>query len=126
MIYGVGMDIVQVSRLEQGLRRFGERLARRILADCEWGDFESAKHKPYFLAKHFAAKEAMAKALGTGFRDGVSLRQIGVRHDDKGRPFLTCEGRARQCLEYHGISHSHLSLTDERDYAAAVVILERG
>ncbi len=125
MIYGIGVDLVRVSRIRDGLDRFGERYARRILTENELPDFQRSSRPAYFLAKRFAAKEAAAKAFGTGFRSGLSLRHIGVGHDKLGRPYLECSGRAAQMLEEFGIAASHLSLTDEQDYALAFVTLVR-
>ena len=123
MIYGIGVDLVRVSRIQAGLDRFGERFARRILAADEVADFQRSSRQAYFLAKRFAAKEAAAKAFGTGFRDGLSLRHIGVAHDKLGRPYLEYSGRASQLLEEFNISASYLSLSDEQDHALAFVTL---
>ena len=123
MIYGVGVDMVKVSRIRAGLDRFGDRFARRILSSSEFEDFQRAGRRASFLAKRFAAKEAVAKALGTGFRDGLTLRQISVEHDSLGKPQLRYSGRASELLEANGIGDSHLSITDEDDHALAFVAL---
>ena len=125
MIHGSGTDIVQVSRLRDSLQRFGERFARRILAEPEWPRYRSAGQPEHFLAKRFAAKEAAAKALGTGFRDGVGLRDFIIVNDARGRPGLEFAGRARELVEAFGIGESFLSISDERDYAVAFVTLMR-
>jgi len=125
MIHGVGVDIVHVPRMERNLERFGERFARRILDEIECVDFRAAGSTAHFLAKRFAAKEAFAKALGTGFRDGLSPRQVGVRNDALGRPGFVVSGRARELMAQFSISAAHLSLSDEKDYALASVTLER-
>ncbi|MCW9058926.1 MAG: holo-ACP synthase, partial [Gammaproteobacteria bacterium] len=103
MIHGIGTDIVQVSRIRDCLERFGERFARRILATAEWSRYERAAHPVHFLAKRFAAKEAAAKALGTGFRDGLGLRDFIIVSDVRGRPGLEFQGRARELREELGI-----------------------
>jgi len=123
MIYGIGTDIVQVARMAADLERYGERFARRILTPRELEEFRGCARPPHFLAKRFAAKEAAAKALGTGFRNGLTLRQIGVAHDHYGRPLLEYEGAAEVLRCNLGIRHSHLSLADEEDYAIAFVTL---
>lgn len=126
MIFGIGADIVEVGRMEQNLARYGTRFAKRILTDREYGEFMQSKHPAHFLAKRFAAKEAAAKALGTGFRRGLTLRQIGVTHDDLGRPMLEFDREAEAYRRRCGVSACHLSLSDERRYALAFVTLETG
>ncbi|MFZ5594899.1 MAG: holo-ACP synthase [Pseudomonadota bacterium] len=123
MIFGIGTDIVRVARMDEALARHGSRFAHRILTEEEYREFCLAGRPAHFLAKRFAAKEAAAKAMGTGFRDGMSLRHIGVAHDDKGRPSLVYHGRAEQLRRDLGIGEGRLSLADERDYAVAFVIL---
>lgn len=124
MIYGIGVDIVEVARIRRSLARFGERLARRVLTEHELADYRRARRPEYFLASRFAAKEALSKALGTGFREGIAPRRIGVRHDVRGKPSLVCTGEVRRHLQRHGIAAAHLSLSDEREYAVAYVVLE--
>jgi len=123
-IFGIGTDIVDIGRMRRGLGRHGERFARRILAAEEMEGFHRAGDAAAYLARRFAAKEAAAKAMGTGFRDGLFLRHIAVTHDPLGRPRLNCSGRAAQWMAEHGIAASHLSLSDERDHAVALVVLE--
>lgn len=123
MIVGIGTDLVRVARLEEGLARFGESLARRMLAEAEWAEFLREPRPAHFLAKRFAAKEAVAKALGTGFRYGMKLSDIGVIHDQAGRPGLSYSGVTALRVRERGVSASHISLSDERDYALAFVVL---
>ena len=124
MIFGVGTDIVHVSRMQENLDRYGEKFAQRILSDIEFVEFSQTTRQAHFLAKRFAAKEAMAKALGTGFRDGLHLRHITVSHDDSGRPLLDCIEKAGELLTKFGVTRSHISLSDEAEYAIAFVTLE--
>ncbi|NIR32360.1 MAG: holo-ACP synthase [Gammaproteobacteria bacterium] len=123
MIHGVGIDLVQTSRIAAALERFGERFAQRILTDHEHRRFRQARRRVDFLAKHFAAKEAFMKALGTGLRQGVSWRDIEIRNEPLGRPYLHLTGRVRELLEYYEAGECHLSLCDEGGYAAANVTL---
>ncbi len=123
MIFGIGTDIVRVARIERSLQRFGERFARRILTDSEFTDFHGIARPAHFLAKRFAAKEAAAKAMGTGFRNGLSLRHIGVGHDSNGKPQLEFSGVAAEFLSHHSINSVHISLADEGDHAVAFVTL---
>lgn len=125
MIFGIGTDIVHVPRMEENLSRHGERFAQRILSAEELVEFAQAAMPAKFLAKRFAAKEAAAKALGTGFRDGLALRHIGVRHGPLGEPLLDFRQYAAHLAESLGIRASHVSLSDETEYAAAFVVLER-
>ncbi len=124
MIVGIGTDIVRVARLEAGLARFGVRYAERILDGVEMDEFEAAARKAHFLAKRFAAKEAAAKALGTGFRGAFGLRDIRVAHDALGCPQLVLNAGAQARAAHLGAKTVHLTLSDETDYAVAFVILE--
>lgn len=125
MIFGIGTDIVRIARMEANLQRFGDRFAARILSDEEYRDYLASNQRACLLAKRFAAKEAAAKAFGTGFSDGLALRDIGVGHDDRGRPVLCYSGRAEELCREAGICASHLSLSDEDEYAMAFVVLEQ-
>lgn len=124
MIFGIGTDIVRISRMADNLDRHGERFAARILTETEMATFVDSAQPAQFLAKRFAAKEAAAKALGTGFRDGLSLRDIGVENDALGKPVLAFSERAQEMLKKQGIGNAHLSLADEAEYAIAYVLLE--
>lgn len=123
MIYGIGTDIVRIARMEAALARHGERFAHRILAVGEWADFQRAARPAALLAKRFAAKEAAAKAFGTGFSNGLGLRDIAVDHDSHGRPLLSFSAKAAELCRRRGIGRSLISLADERDYAIAFVTL---
>jgi len=125
VIYGIGTDIVQVSRMEENLARHGNRFAERILSDSEYTIFIKHARPAHFLAKRFAAKEAAAKAFGTGFSEGLSLRHIVVVNDDNGRPDLEFIETAKLLEQQFQISASFLSLSDEQDYAVAFVVLEK-
>jgi holo-[acyl-carrier protein] synthase len=124
MISGIGIDIVQVDRVASVYAHYGHKFARRVLATDELRVFEQSSKPVHFLAMRFAAKEAVSKALGTGFRQGVALRLIEVTHNLAGKPSLRLHGAVAELAERQGIYHTHVSLTDERDYAAAVVIFE--
>jgi len=124
VIFGIGTDIVRISRMADNLARYGERFAARILTESEMAIFADSAQQAPFLAKRFAAKEAAAKALGTGFRNGLSLHDISVDNDVLGKPVLAFSGQAQQVLHTQGVGNSHLSLSDEREYAIAYVVLE--
>lgn len=123
MIVGIGTDIVEVERLRRMWVRHGERARDRLLAPLECVDFERATDKGRFLAKRFAAKEAFAKALGTGLRPPVSLNAVAVTHDVQGKPLLAFCGQLENSPQISGL-RTHLSISDEADYALAFVVLE--
>lgn len=123
MIYGIGTDIVHIKRMRDNLDKYENKFARRILTEAEFIEFENKNDKAAFLAKRFAAKEAAAKAMGTGFSDGLSLHHIGVSHDAAGKPILEFLDVAETFISENNIKQAHLSLADERDYAVAFVTL---
>lgn len=125
-IYGIGTDIVRIARMEDDLRRYGERFAQRILAPAELEEYRASRMPARFLAKRFAAKEAAVKALGTGFSQGVSLHHFAVGHEAAGRPYLIYGGEAQRLCREFGIVASHLSIADETEYAVAFVTLMNG
>ncbi len=123
-ILGLGTDIAEIERIEQALSRTGESFAQRILCEEEMAKFAQLKQKGRYLAKRFAAKEAASKALGTGIAKGVSFHDFCVSNDEWGKPVLTLSGAAQQIALSIGVNHVHLSISDERHYAVATVILE--
>lgn len=124
MIFGIGVDIVLLSRIQAAMDRHGEKFAKRILADEEFRVYLTHRKQLNFLAKRFAAKEAFSKALGTGFIDGLSLKHITVLNNELGRPEFTFSGVAQEKLEAFDIQRWHVSLSDERDQVIAFVTLE--
>ncbi len=124
MIVGLGTDLMEIGRIESSLRRFGDRFLRRIFTEGEIR-YCLAKHRPAeSLAARFAAKEAGAKALGTGISHGVSWREIEVRRSPGKAPSLHWHGRAAERARTLGGDHVSLSLTHGREIASAVVVLE--
>jgi holo-[acyl-carrier protein] synthase len=126
VIYGIGIDLVRISRIDAALERHGDRFAERILSAHELAEYAATRHRANFTAKHFAAKEALLKALGTGLRMGIQWRHMEVRNDSLGRPYLVCGERVQELFDERGISASFLSITDEDEYAAAFVTLVCG
>ena len=128
MIHGIGVDLVTVSRVRRVHERFASRFERRVLTDAERAELAALPEgadPARFLAKRYAVKEAAVKALGTGERRGVLLRDFGLSHDALGKPELTVEGVGAELCERARITARHVSLTDELDAVAAFVVLER-
>ncbi len=124
MIFGIGTDIVEVARIEESIAQFGDDFARRILAQREFASYLESQIKPRFLAKRFAAKEAFSKALGTGLRAPATFQNIAVSHDDLGKPVLLLASELQQFLNSKNITKTHISISDEKNLAAAFVVLE--
>jgi holo-[acyl-carrier protein] synthase len=124
MIYGVGTDLIEIRRVDSVLRRFGERFAKRILCEPELKRFRAHRQPVAYLAKRFAAKEAFTKALGTGIHAPANWHGVWVVNLRSGKPVLEFSPPLQKLLQERKIRSSHLSLTDEREIAAATVILE--
>jgi holo-[acyl-carrier protein] synthase len=124
VIFGIGTDIVEYARIESMWSRYGLRFAGRVLSDRESSEYQASSNASRFLAKRFAAKEAFAKAVGSGLRDPVSLRRISITHDGLGKPVLQFDEVLRTYLAQLGISGHHLSISDERNMIVAFVVLE--
>jgi holo-[acyl-carrier protein] synthase len=124
MIFGIGTDIVEVSRIQASIDAFGDSFAARILAESELAAYAQTQQKARFLAKRFAAKEAFSKALGTGLRAPATFQNIAVAHDDLGKPLLLLAAALQTLLDAKNIAHSHISISDEKNLAAAFVVLE--
>lgn len=124
MIYGIGTDIVEVARIEASITQFGDDFAKRILAPSEFPGYQTSKIKARFLAKRFAAKEAFSKALGTGLREPATFQNIAVSHNDLGKPVLLFATELQNYLDSKSIIQAHISISDEKNLAAAFVVLE--
>ena len=128
MIVGIGSDIIDIRRIEKSLERFGERFVRHVFTEIERARAERRAGPAATYAKRFAAKEACAKALGTGMRRGVFWRDMGVVNVRSGQPTLALTGGAATRLaEITPPGHAcvlHLTLSDEPPYAQAFVVIE--
>jgi holo-[acyl-carrier protein] synthase len=124
MIFGIGTDVVAYARIESLHLRYGERFAQRILSSTEMAEYNSHNHPARLLMKRFAAKEALAKAAGSGIRHPLSMTQITVAHDELGKPVFIFGAELGAHFSRLGILRHHLSISDERDVAVAFVILE--
>lgn len=124
-IVGLGTDIVEIARIESVIERTGDSLAKRILTEKEFLQYQQQAKPARFLAKRFAVKEAAAKALGTGIRNGLAFNQFEVTNDELGKPLLHLKGEALKLANSLNATCFHVSITDERHYASATVIIER-
>jgi holo-[acyl-carrier protein] synthase len=124
MIIGLGIDLVKVARIDHSLRRFGARFVERCFTPYEAELCAGRFRPPQAFAMRFAAKEAASKALGLGMR-GLGWREMEMRHDNRGKPYLCFYGRALARMEELKATHSHVSTSDDGEYATAVVIVER-
>ena len=122
MIVGMGIDIVELARIEKSLGRFGLRFAEKILGPEELAGMPD--HPLNYVAGRFAAKEAAVKALGTGFSNGLGLLDVEVLRGPAGQPLLYLHGPARQRAEALGMRAAHVSISHDRSAAVAVVVLE--
>lgn len=125
MIFGIGTDILRVERVAAAWERFGRRFAERLLLPPELAAFEGHKRPVRFLAMHFAAKEAIVKALGTGFAHGVWIRDVGFLPNPWGRPEVIFSPRGRRVADTLGAGEGHVSLTDEAGLVVAVAVMMR-
>ncbi len=123
-VLAIGSDLVSVDRIREVYRRHGERLVRRLLTAPEYQRYARLKDPAGYLARRFAAKEAAAKALGTGIANGVTFRDIEVLNGAAGEPELYLHGAAAARARALGVQRWHLTLSDERDFALAFVLLE--
>jgi holo-[acyl-carrier protein] synthase len=125
MVVGVGTDLIEIERVRQSIERFGERFLARVYSLDEIAYCQRKKSSAESFAARFAAKEAGAKALGTGISRGVGWRELAVRRAPSGQPSLELTGRALEIAQTLGVTRISLSLTHSRELAMAVVVLER-
>jgi holo-[acyl-carrier protein] synthase len=124
MVVGLGTDLIETKRVEESIARFGDRFLERIFTVGEIAYCQRKKNAAESFAARFAAKEAGAKALGTGISRGVTWKEFEVRREASGRPTLHLSGRAAELAEAIGVKRVQLSLTHSRDLALAVVVAE--
>ena len=124
MIVGIGTDVASIERIGQSLERFGERFVNRVLTPAERVRFDRTKAKASHLAKRWAAKEAFAKAIGTGIHAPFTWHSISVGRDAKGKPLVEPDARMAEHLKSMGVTRAHITLTDDAGVAVAFVVLE--
>ncbi len=125
MIYGVGIDLVENSRMDKIVKKWGPKFINRIFSEDEILYCEKHAHSAIHYGARFAAKESFLKALGIGMGMGVKLSDIEVVNDEKGKPSFKLCGEAKIIIKKAKISKIHLSLTHTKNYSMAVVVLEK-
>ena len=125
MIYGIGVDVLEAKRIAKTRQRFGERFIERLLMPEERVQLAKTQRTDRFLAMHFAAKEAIVKAMGTGFAHGIWIRDVGVVQNAWGRPEVVWSARGERLRRKLGIGEGHVTLTDEAGLVVAVAVLLR-
>jgi holo-[acyl-carrier protein] synthase len=124
MIVGTGIDIAEVPRIAESIKRFGDRFLRRVFTEGEIRYCDSKANRVERYAARFAAKEAAMKAIGTGWNHGVAWRDVEVCHMPGGRPTMTFHGKAAEFAAQLGTKHIALSISHTGQFAIAQVILE--
>ncbi len=124
MIFGIGVDVLEAARIKKVHERYGDHFVERLLLPGERAQFELTKRKDRFLAMRFAAKEAIVKAMGTGFAHGRWIRDVGVVQNAWGRPEVVYSQRGEKMRRKLGIGAGHVTLTDEAGLIVAVAVLE--
>ena len=124
MIYGIGTDLVNIDRIKKILSKNRDGFVKRVLSEHEQALFANKADSAAYCAKRFAAKEAFAKALGTGIGKTVSFQDLTVRNNENGKPHFIPSEKLRLYLLKKGINQAHLSISDESQNAVAFVILE--
>ncbi len=121
-INGIGVDIVSVERIEKALARHADSFVKKILTPGEIDEYNAIKYKAAFVAKRFAAKEAVLKALGTGMSNGISFKDIAITHDTNGRPLVQMSDVSERQLELEN-AQVLISISDEDRYAMAYAMV---
>lgn len=125
MIKGIGIDLIDNSRINILHEKYGQVFAKKILSEAEMIEFNQSSSPASYLAKHFASKEALSKALGTGlYRRGISPSKLTVDHDDAGKPFFVKNDSLLEVLKSISASSIFLSISDTNNYSTAMVLVE--
>ena len=123
MIFGIGTDVVKIERIEKTISRFGDRFVSRLLMDEEYAQYQKTKQKVRFVAMRFAGKEAVVKAMGTGFAHGMWIRDVGMLPNKLGQPQIIYSERGEAMCRRLGIGDGHVSVTDEAGLVVAMAVL---
>ena len=125
MIFGIGVDVLEVKRIGHTLERFGKHFVERLLMPQEQAQLAGTRRPERFIAMRFAAKEAIVKAMGTGFAHGVWIRDVGVVQNAWGKPEVVFSERGERVRRGLGVGEGHVTLTDEAGLVVAVAVLMR-
>jgi len=123
MIFGIGVDVLEAKRIDETLKRFGTRFVQHLLMPAEQVQLAKTQRPARFVAMRFAAKEAIVKAMGTGFAHGVWIRDVGVVQNSWGKPEVVFSERGERVRRGLGIGEGHVTLTDEAGLVVAVAVL---
>ena len=124
MIFGIGVDVLEAARVKRLYDKYGEHFVDRLLLPAERAQLGKTKRTERFLAMRFAAKEAIVKAMGTGFAHGMWIRDVGVVQNAWGRPEVVYSERGQKMRKKLGIGNGYITLTDEAGLIVAVAVLE--
>lgn len=125
MIFGIGVDVLEAARVKKTLERFGSRFTDHLLMPQEQAQLTKTRRPERFVAMRFAAKEAIVKAMGTGFAHGIWVRDVGVVQNAWGKPEVVYSERGEKVRQGLGIGEGHVTLTDEAGLIVAVAVLMR-
>ncbi len=123
MIFGIGVDVLEQKRIDTTLERFGSRFTEHLLMPQEHAQLARTKRPSRFIAMRFAAKEAIVKAMGTGFAHGIWIRDVGVVQNAWGKPEVVYSTRGERLRCALGVGEGHVTLTDEAGLIVAVAVL---
>ena len=124
MIFGIGVDVLEAARIKKVFDRYGDHFVQRLLMPAEREQLGKTRRTERFLAMRFAAKEAIVKAMGTGFAHGIWIRDVGVVQNAWGKPEVAYSPRGEKVRRKLGIGDGHVTLTDEAGLIVAVAVLE--
>jgi holo-[acyl-carrier protein] synthase len=124
VIFGIGVDVLEAARVKRLFDKYGDHFVQRLLMPGERAQLDKTRRKERFLAMRFAAKEAIVKAMGTGFAHGIWIRDVGVVQNDWGRPEVVYSPRGEKVRRKLGIGNGYVTLTDEAGLIVAVAVLE--
>jgi holo-[acyl-carrier protein] synthase len=123
VIFGIGVDVLETRRVAETLARFGDRFVEHLLMPAEAAQLARTQRRERFLAMRFAAKEAVVKALGTGFAHGIWIRDVGIVQNSYGKPEVVFSERGERVRRGLGVGEAHVTLTDEAGLVVAVAVL---